>query len=212
MGNNRAPVPDEAEHTVTLRPFHFGKYEVTQDQWQTIMGYNPSLNKACPTCPVDNVSWEEVMHFVRKLNSISNRTFRLPTEAEWEYVAKLGGKAEVDKAGGQEAYIKKAAWYFANSLGHTHPVGTKAPDVAGIYDLIGNVSEWCLDWYGPSFYKEQYNQNNPEGPPQGKEKVIRGGNYKDFVGDRFRPSFRNKRPPAGKSSELGFRLVIEPAE
>lgn len=212
MGNNRARTRDEAEHLVSIAPVYFGKYEVTQDQWESIMGYNPSLHKGCPTCPVENVSWEDVMKFIRKLNSLSNKKFRLPTEAEWEYAAKLGGRIEVEKAGGQEAYIKKMAWFHANSASRTQPVGTKAPDVSGVYDLIGNVSEWCVDWYGAGFYKEERSQRNPEGPPGGKEKVVRGGNYKDYVGDRFRPSFRNKRLPTGKSSELGFRVVMEPGE
>ncbi len=209
MGNNRSPSADELEHSVTLSPILFSKYEVTQEQWESIMGYNPSINKACSACPVENVSWEEVMVFIRKINSISNKKFRLPTEAEWEYVAKSGGKTEIEKAGGVEEYIKKTAWNFANSGNKTHPVGGKQPNVSGIYDLIGNVSEWCMDWYGAFFYKEDFTQRNPEGPPLGKDKVIRGGNYKDYLGDRFRPSFRNKMNPKSKSSEVGFRLVME---
>jgi formylglycine-generating enzyme required for sulfatase activity len=209
MGNNRSPSADETEHAVTLNPFLFGKYEITQEQWESLMRYNPSLNKNCPACPVENVSWEEVMIFIRKLNSITNKKFRLPTEAEWEYVAKLGGKAEIDKAGGVEEYIKKTAWGSINSENKTHPVGKKQPNTSGIYDLTGNVSEWCMDWYGAFFFKEDFTEKNPEGPPLGKEKVIRGGNYKDYIGDRFRPSFRNKMNPKTKSSEVGFRLVME---
>ena len=209
MGNNKAPSKDEAEHPVVINKLLFSKYEVTQSQWETIMGYNPSINRGCPTCPVENVSWEEVMKFIRKLNSVTEKKFRLPTEAEWEYVAKLGGRAEVDAAGGQEEYIKKTAWFFSNANQKTHPVGTKLPNAAGVYDMMGNVSEWCLDWYSESYYKEEYNKMNPEGPALGKLKVIRGGNYKDYVGDRFRPSFRNKRNPIEKGSEIGFRLVLD---
>lgn len=209
MGNSRAPTRDEAEHPVTIKSLFFSKYEVTQHQWETIMGYNPSINKGCATCPVDNVSWEEVMKFIRKLNVMSNRKFRLPTEAEWEYVSKIGGKSEIDQAGGQEAYIKKTAWYFSNAAKKTHPVGILQPNAAGIFDLTGNVSEWCMDWYAAYYHKEEFSQLNPEGPPLGKEKVIRGGNYKDFAGDRFRPSFRNKRSPVEKGSETGFRLVMD---
>lgn len=212
MGNNRAPSRDEAEHPVTLGPFYFSKYEVTQHQWETMMGFNPSVVTNCPTCPVENVSWEDAMGFIRKLNAVSDQKFRLPTEAEWEYVARFGGRAEVEKAGGQEAYIKKTAWYFSNAESKAHPVGRKEPNAAGIFDLTGNVSEWCLDWYSPAFYKEDYNQRDPEGPAAGREKVIRGGNFKDYVGDRFRPSFRNKRIPTGKSNEVGFRVVIEAAK
>jgi formylglycine-generating enzyme required for sulfatase activity len=209
MGNNRAPSGDEAEHTVTIKPILFGIYEVTQKQWETIMGYNPSDNKGCGTCPVENVSWEEAMKFIQKINSLSDKRFRLPTEAEWEYVAKYGGKAEVDQYGGQEEFIKATGWYYANSDKKTHPVGQKAPNASGIYDLIGNVSEWCYDWYSPDYFKEQSSQKNPEGPPLGKEKIVRGTSYNDYLGDRFRPSLRNKLKPVTKSKEIGFRLVLD---
>ena len=209
MGNNKSPSKDEAEHPVMISPFHMGRYEVTQEQWEGIMGHNPSLNKGCPDCPVENVSWEEVMVFLRKINTISNRKFRLPTEAEWEFVARMGGKEEIERAGGTEAYIRKTAWAFVNADNKTHPVGKKQPNVAGIYDLFGNVSEWCMDWYGAFFFKEDFTEKDPEGPPLGKDKIIRGGNYKDYVGDRFRPSFRNKMNPKTKTREIGFRLVME---
>lgn len=209
MGNNKAPFADEMEHPVTINSLFFSKYEVTQHQWESIMGNNPSLSKGCGTCPVENISWEEALKFIRKINAISNKKFRLPTEAEWEYVARRGGKAEIETAGGQEEYIKKTAWYFTNSDQRTHPVGRKQPNVSGIYDLIGNVSEWCSDWYGAYYYKEDYNQKNPEGPPLGKDKIIRGGNFKDYSGDRFRPSLRNKTKPTDKRGEIGFRLVME---
>lgn len=209
MGNNHSPAADEAEHPVMLRPFFMSKYEITQQQWIGIMGYNPSSNKNCPNCPVENVSWEEVMIFIRKINSMGKRQFRLPTEAEWEYVARMGGKSEIDMAGGIEAYIRKTAWAYVNSNNKTHHVGKKQPNVAGIFDLFGNVSEWCMDWYGAFYFKEDFTENNPEGPPLGKDKIIRGGNYKDYIGDRFRPSFRNKMNPKTKTSEIGFRLVME---
>jgi formylglycine-generating enzyme required for sulfatase activity len=212
MGNNKSPSADEAEHPVMLSGFYMSKYEVTQEQWESIMGYNPSIRKDCPTCPVENVSWEEVMIFIRKVNSLGQRKFRLPTEAEWEYVAKMGGKAEIERAGGTEAYIKKTAWAFTNSENRVHPVGKKQPNVSGIYDLIGNVSEWCMDWYGAFFYKEDLTEKDPGGPPLGKDKVVRGGNYKDYNGDRFRPSFRNKVNPKYKGGEIGFRLVMEGQE
>lgn len=212
MGNNRAPSPAETEHTVTLSPFYFCKYEVTQHQWETIMGPNPSLNKDCPTCPVENVSWEDAVKFTQRISALSKRTFRLPTEAEWEYAARVGGRAEVDSAGGQEEFIKKTAWFFSNAAGRPRPVGVKQPTVAGVFDLTGNVSEWCLDWYGATYYKEAANRRNPRGPSVGKEKVVRGGNFKDYVGDRFRPSFRNRRVPTARGGELGFRLVMEAGE
>jgi formylglycine-generating enzyme required for sulfatase activity len=208
MGNNKSPSGDETEHTVVLRSFRISRYEVTQEQWEAVMGSNPSLHTGCKTCPVENVSWEEVMIFIRKINSLSGKTFRLPTEAEWEYVAKFGGKEEIEKAGGAEEYIKKTAWASVNSGNQSQPIGKKQPNTVGIYDLTGNVSEWCFDWYDALFYKQEFTDKNPQGPPLGKDKVIRGGNYRDYIGDRFRPSFRNKMNPKSKSSEVGFRLVM----
>ncbi len=209
MGNNKAQSNDEIEHPVTIGPLLFSRYEVTQQQWENVMGYNPSNNKDCSTCPVENVSWEEAMDFIIKLNEISNKKFRLPTEAEWEYVAKIGGKSEIDKEGGPEKYIKKTAWYSGNSNKKTHPVGEKQPNVSGIYDLLGNVSEWCADWYEADFYKKAKSQKNPGGPISGTEKVIRGGSYNDSSADRFRPSLRNKLKPESKSLDIGFRIVME---
>lgn len=209
MGNNKAPSADEVEHTVSVNSIHFSKYEVTQEQWESIMGNNPSSNKGCSTCPVENVSWEEAMKFISKVNVLSNKKFRLPTEAEWEYAARIGGKEEIDMAGGPEEFIKKTAWYYANADKKTHPVGQKQPNIEGIYDLLGNVSEWCSDWYAPDYYNEETSYKNPEGPPLGKEKVVRGGSFVDFSGDRFRPSLRDKLKPTGKSPNIGFRLVLE---
>lgn len=209
MGNSRSPLANETEHPVAIDSFFVCRYEITQHQWETFMGYNPSINKGCPTCPVEFVSWNETMSFIQKLNAASGRKFRLPTEAEWEFMAKVGGKTEIDEAGGQEQYIKKTAWYYGNANKKTQPVGRRLPNAAGIFDLTGNVSEWCADWYGASYYKESMNKKNPLGPSAGKEKVIRGGNLKDYIGDRFRPSIRGRRPAAYTGSELGFRLVMD---
>jgi len=209
MGNNKAPSKDEIEHPVTITRMLFSKYELTQQEWESVMGYNPSNNKDCSACPVENVSWEEVMKFIRKINESSTKKFRLPTEAEWEYVARIGGRSEIEKEGGPEEYIKKTAWYYANSDKKTHPVGQKQPNVAGIYDLLGNVSEWCSDWYDADYYKKERDQKNPLGPVLGKEKVVRGGSYNDYSGDRFRPSLRSNLKPANKSIDIGFRLVMD---
>jgi formylglycine-generating enzyme required for sulfatase activity len=212
MGSSQSPLANEAEHPVTIDSIFICRYEITQHQWQTIMGYNPSINKGCPTCPVEYVSWNEVQSFIQKLNDAGNVTFRLPTEAEWEYVAKAGGKAEIEEAGGQEQYIKKTAWYFNNAGKKTQPVGRRLPNVAGVFDLTGNVSEWCQDWYGAAYYNEATSDNNPTGPLSGTEKVLRGGNFKEYIGDRFRPSIRNKKLPTYRGSELGFRIVMDAAE
>lgn len=209
MGNNKAPASDETEHPVTVSAVHVSKYEVTQQQWESIMGENPSLYSRCVNCPVENVSWEDVMKFIRKVNVLSGKKFRLPTEAEWEYLAKLGGKEDVDRLGGTEAFIKKTAWYYGNAEKKPHPVGEKEPTAGGLYDLFGNVSEWCGDWYSDTYYKEENNSANPEGPPLGKEKTIRGGSFSEYTGDRFRPSLRNKLKPTHKTGSIGFRLVMD---
>lgn len=209
MGNNRAPSADEAEHNVSVSPFLFSKYEVTQRQWELIMGFNPSEHKGCPTCPVENVSWEDAVKFIQKINSLGNKKFRLPTEAEWEYVARTGGRPEIDRAGGEEQFIKNVAWYFGNADKKTHPVGDKNPTAAGVYDLFGNVAEWCSDWYDASYFRDESLQNNPQGPPLGKEKVVRGGSFADYTGDRFRPSLRTKQKPTFKGNNIGFRLVMD---
>ncbi|HEY0041820.1 MAG TPA: SUMF1/EgtB/PvdO family nonheme iron enzyme [Flavisolibacter sp.] len=208
MGNNRSPFADEKEHKVGISPFYFSKYEITQHQWQIVMGYNPSLNKGCDYCPVENVSWNEVQKFIEKLNAVSGKKFRLPTEAEWEYVSRMGGREEIETAGGPEEYIRKTAWHFQNSNAQTHQIGMKEPNAAGIFDLMGNVSEWCQDWYSPNLVKDK-EEMNPTGAGSGKEKVVRGGNYKDYSANRFRPSLRHKRIPAEKASEIGFRLVLD---
>lgn len=207
MGNNKAPSEDEGEHTVTVNTVLFSMYEVTQGQWQVIMGNNPSINKGCSSCPVENISWEEAMQFIKKINALGNKKFRLPTEAEWEYVARFGGKEEIEKFGGPEEFIKSTAWYFANSDKKTHPVGQLKANAAGIYDLFGNVSEWCADWYSPDFRNET--QKNPVGPVTGKEKVVRGGSYIEYSADRFRPSLRSKLKPGIKDKSVGFRLVMD---
>ena len=198
MGNNLGYNDEGPEHAVTISPIQFGKFEVTQQQWETIMGTNPSSSQECKDCPVENVSWNEIDSFLTKINQISNRTFRLPTEAEWEYIAKKGGES---------TDLKEQAWFNANSGKKTHPVGTKLPNALGIYDLSGNVAEWCSDWYRLTYYKKK-SMNNPVGPSSGKDKVVRGGSFDDTKAD-LRPYGRNKQNPETKRETTGFRLVME---
>lgn len=198
MGNNLGDNDEGPEHSVTILQVQFGKYEVTQQQWETIMGTNPSINQGCKECPVENISWNEIDSFLIKINQVSSRKFRLPTEAEWEYIARTGGEFED---------LKQKAWYNANSEKKTHPVGLKLPNAFGIYDLSGNVSEWCSDWYGLKYYKRKAREN-PPGPDSGKEKVLRGGSYENSEGT-LRPSYRSKQNPASKNGTIGLRLVME---
>lgn len=191
VGNNgEAPT-----HMVSLSQFDVSKYEVTQKQWQMVMGTNPSINKGCDNCPVENVSYNEIEAFLKKLYAQSKVKFRLPTEAEWEYLAQSTAKN-----------AKGIAWYASNSEKKTHPVGTKSSNDLQIYDLTGNVAEWCSDWYDLNFYKKTL-ATNPAGPIMGKEKAVRGGSFDDSE-NGLRYTKRDKLNPGSKNGMTGFRLVI----
>ena len=170
--------PDSDEkpvHQVTLtNDYYMGKYEVTQALWQAVMGSNPSNFKG-DNLPVEEVSWNECQEFISKLNSMTGRKFRLPTEAEWEYAARGGKKSRSYQYSGS-SNISDVAWYDGNSVNKTHPVGTKQANELGIYDMTGNVWEWCSDWYG--FYSSS-SQTNPTGADSGSIRVKRGGGWYD---------------------------------
>ena len=157
LGPGYCQANESPEHEVTVSGFWIGKYAVTQGQWQKVMGNNPSGFQKGDNYPVETVSWDDAKAFILKLNGKSGCTFRLPTEAEWEYAARSGGKAE-KYAGGND--IDAVAWYGANSGKSTHPVGTKAPNGLGIYDMSGNVWQWCEDVYDANAY-EKHQRNNP---------------------------------------------------
>jgi formylglycine-generating enzyme required for sulfatase activity len=202
--------PNEApEHEVTVGGFWIGKYTVTQGQWQKVMGSNPSSFKKGDNYPVETVSWDDAKEFIRKLNGKSGTTFRLPTEAEWEYAARSGGKSE-KYAGGSD--VDAVAWYGANSGKSTHPVGTKAPNGLGIYDMSGNVWQWCEDTYDADAYKK-HQRNNPVSTSGGSAKVLRGGSWSRDAG-WVRCVFRGHWEPSSHGlggslggSGMGLRLV-----
>jgi formylglycine-generating enzyme required for sulfatase activity len=196
------------EHEVTVNGFWIGKYSVTQGQWQKVMGNNPSAFKKGDNYPVETVSWNDAKEFIQKLNS-KGGTFRLPTEAEWEYAARSGGKPE-KYAGGSD--VDSVAWYSGNSGKSTHPVGTKSPNGLGIYDMSGNVWQWCEDTYDDAAYKK-HQRNNPISNSGGSDKVIRGGSWSrdaSWVSCSFRghwdPSSHGLGGRFGGSG-LGLRLV-----
>jgi len=207
MGSNDGNDDEKPVHEVCVDGFWLGKYEVTQGQWQKIMGNNPSYFKEGDNYPVEQVSWRDCQEFIKKLNRRSGSSFRLPTEAEWEYAARSGGKDE-KYAGGND--VDRVAWYDSNSgsflrKNSTHPVGTKAANGLGLYDMSGNVWEWCSDWYGSDYYGRSQ-EHNPTGPASGSNRVNRGGGWYGKPGwvrsagrYRFRPAFRD--------DYLGFRLV-----
>ncbi|MBR5249759.1 MAG: SUMF1/EgtB/PvdO family nonheme iron enzyme [Bacteroidales bacterium] len=191
-------------HSVTVSDFYIGKYEVTQAQWKAVMGDNPSYSKG-DNLPVENVSWNDIQEFIKKLNQLTGKTYRLPTEAEWEYAARGGKKSKGYKYAGSNN-IEDVAWYTNNSSSHTHPVGQKQPNELGLYDMSGNVWEWCQDRYG------NYNsssQTNPTGPASGSNRVLRGGSWCNSA-RLCRVSDRCSYDPSSRYYTFGFRLVLLP--
>ena len=190
-------------HSVTLSNYYIGKTEVTQALWQAVMGSNPSYFKGS-ALPVESVSWNDCQEFIQKLNSLTGRNFRFPTEAEWEFACRGGNNSRGYKYSGSNN-LANVAWYVDNSDGQTHPVATKAPNELGIYDMSGNVWEWCSDWYGD--YSSDA-QTNPKGPESGSGRVGRGGSWSDGVGG-CRSSFRNNFDyPTFRFYYLGLRLAL----
>jgi formylglycine-generating enzyme required for sulfatase activity len=208
------------QHQVTVKSFYMGKYEVTQREWREVMGNNPSNFKG-DNLPVEQVSWFEVIEYCNKRsvkerltpcyrgsgNSItcdwSANGYRLPTEAEWEYAAKGGNKNFLTYLYAGSNSAGAVAWYDGNSGNTTHPVGTKAPNDLGIYDLSGNVWEWCWDWKGDYGSGAQ---TGPAGPSSGSDRVLRGGSW--YNDARFlRSSLRGNNVPSRRNSIIGFRLV-----
>ena len=193
--SNERPV-----HQVTLDSYLIGQTEVTQALWQAVMGSNPSSSKGY-NLPVENVSWNDCQTFIAKLNQCTGKNFRLPTEAEWEFAARGGNNSNGYAYSGSDN-IDEVAWYNENSGGAYHPVGSKAPNELGLYDMSGNADEWCSDWYGS--YSSSA-QTNPTGPESGKSRVYRGG-YRNSSASDCRVSCRNYSYPSG--SGPGLRLCI----
>ena len=194
-------------HEVCLDDFYIGKYEVTQKEWQEVMGNNPSYFKGCDNCPVEQVSWDDVQEYIGRLNQKlapagSKQGYRLPTEAEWEYAARSGGKME-KYAGGDNVHL--IAWYKLNSVDKTHPVGQKKPNGFGLYDMSGNVWEWVQDVYISSAYIK-HSRNNPIYEGSGSTRVIRGGSCYREPKD-MRTTFRYDNSPSDRNGLLGFRLM-----
>ena len=194
---------EEPTHRVTLtNDYYIGKYEVTQALWKAVMGNNPSKFKG-DNLPVEWVNWKDCQKFLSKLNRITGKTFRLPTEAEWEYAARGGNKSRGYQYSGSNN-LSDVAWCYYDMGNKTHAVGTKQPNELGIYDMSGNVWEWCQDWYG------EYNsssQVNPTGANSGSDRVNRGGSMADYA-EYFRLSYRSGDSPVTRGYNLGLRLVL----
>ena len=205
MGSTLGGDDERPVHTVILNDFYIGKYEVTQRQWRLVMEQdtNKCYFEGCDSCPVERVSWNNVIEFIQKLNELTKMNYRLPTEAEWEYAAKGGSHSKGYKYSGSNA-DSLVAWKVGISNVMTHPGGLKSPNELGIYDMSGNVFEWCSDWYSPTWYQVSP-VHNPPGPNEGKFKVIRGGSwFYDYSG--LRVTDRESANPSFRYGYSGFRL------
>jgi formylglycine-generating enzyme required for sulfatase activity len=186
-------------HQVTLSSYYIGETEVTQTLWTAVMGSNPSYFTG-NNLPVEQVSWNDCQTFIRKLNSLTGENFRLPTEAEWEFAARGGNNSQGYQYSGSNN-LSAVAWFSGSQ---THDVKTKSPNELGIYDMSGNVWEWCQDWYG------SYSSNsvtNPTGAVSGSSRVYRGGSWFDYAG-RCRSAYRTYYAPGIRYSFLGLRLAL----
>lgn len=198
MGSNDNENEKPVHKVVISRDFWMGKYEVTQSQWRTVTGKNPSGNSNCNDCPVENVTWAEAQEFIAKLNKLQNEfTYRLPTESEWEYACRAG------TTGDYYGNLDSIAWYEANSGDKTHPVGQKSPNAFGLYDTSGNVLEMVQDWKG------EYpggTVTDPTGAADGSSRTVRGGSY-SMDGTAARSASRAFTQRAFRVNFVGFRLA-----
>ncbi len=192
---------EQPAHQVTVSDFYIGRYEVTQKEWRSVMGSSPSYFKNCDNCPVEQVSWDDIQQFLSKLNTRTGQTYRLPTEAEWEYASRGGSSSRGYKYSGSNT-IDEVAWYTGNSGGKTRPVGQKKTNELGLYDMSGNVWEWCQDWKGD--YSSSA-QSNPKGPSTGSGRVSRGGSWNVFPRN-CRVANRIYDSPGDRIYNVGFRL------
>ena len=194
---------EKPTHQVTLSDYCIGETEVTQELWQAVMGSNPSNFTGNLQRPVEKVSWNDCQEFIKKLNQLTGKTFRLPTEAEWEYAARGGSQSKGYKYAGSNT-IGDVAWYTSNSSSTTHPVKQKQANELGLYDMSGNVWEWCQDWY------DSYSstpQTNPAGPSSGSNRVNRGGSWCGNARG-CRVSDRGRSTPTNRCLDLGLRLAL----
>lgn len=204
MGSpNNGSADERPVHSITLSDFYIGATEVTQKFWNEIMGNDPSANRNCDSCPVEQVSWEDVQEFIKKLNRKTGKIYRLPTEAEWEYAARGGSNDNGNQFSGSNI-IGNVGWYDGNSESRTHAVRQKQPNELGIYDMTGNVWEWCSDWYGIYLSGAQ---TNPIGSFDGVRRVLRGGSW-SYPWNYCRNTYRDSYFIEKSHGAIGFRLVI----
>ena len=197
---------EKPTHEVTLSNYSIGETEVTQELWQAVMGSNPSNFKGDLQRPVECVSWNDCQTFINKLNQLTGENFRLPTEAEWEYAARGGKESKGYKYSGSNT-IGKVAWFTDNSSSTTHAVKTKQPNELGLYDMSGNVWEWCADWFSNSYYASSP-ASNPTGPSSGSLRVLRGGSW--YLNAWYcRVAYCSHDSPDYRNDDGGFRLSLQ---
>jgi formylglycine-generating enzyme len=194
-------------HEVCVKDFYIGKYLVTQMEWTGTMGTNPSREPNCGmTCPVENVSWNDVQEFISKLSQRTGKAYRLPTEAEWEYAARSGGKDEKWAGTSSEKELGDYAWSYNNSAFQSHPVGLKKPNGLGLYDMTGNVWEWMSDWYDQGYYAKS-SKDGPQGTATGRTRSLRGGYWGD-LSNFARVTSRIGLVPSARGGGYGFRVAL----
>jgi formylglycine-generating enzyme required for sulfatase activity len=205
-------------HWVELDSYLLGQTEVTQALWRAVMGHNPSQLAGCDQCPVESVSWTDCQSFIGRLNQLTGRLYRLPTEAEWEYPARGGRHSDPapEKADPYATLVglryagsnvaDRVGWYGGKSQGRPQPVGQKQPNQLHLYDLSGNVWEWCADWHAMDYYATSP-RRNPTGPAQGLARAHRGGGWSNAPRN-LRVANRNRSLPTVRNSTLGFRLAM----
>ncbi|NLW50798.1 MAG: formylglycine-generating enzyme family protein [Candidatus Brocadiaceae bacterium] len=211
MGSPRGePARDGSErpqHEVRItRPFLIGAFEVTQEQYEAVMGGNPSQFPGARR-PVDSVSWHDAVEFCRRLSEAEDCTYRLPTEAEWEYACRAGS-TESYSFGADPQRLDTAGWYSRNSGGRSQDVGGRLPNAWGLYDMHGNVWEWCLDWYDSGAYRSVVSAEDPTGPARGAYRVVRGGSWFDYPVP-LRSAARGRDRASNRVADHGFRVVCE---
>jgi sulfatase modifying factor 1 len=200
--------PEKPDHLVLISAFYMSRFDVTQAQWEAVMGKdnNLSKHKNCPNCPADNVSWNDAVAFITRLNELTGKKYRLPTEAEWEYAARGGDKSKGYKYAGSND-PDRVEWYDGNSKDTTHPVGYLQPNELSLFDMNGNVWQWCSDWFDERYYLTRP-ADNPKGPDHGTTRVIRGGSWVNYA-RVCRLSYRIGTLPNKRFSNDGFRLAMD---
>jgi len=207
MGSERGYENEKPVHKVTVPAFQIGKYLVTQAQWQAVMGNNPSHFKGCENCPVEKVTWDDTKEFIEKLNKLTGKKFRLPSEAEWEFAARGGNKSRGFEFSGSND-VGEVAWYLINSSKKTHPVGEKKANELGLYDMSGNVWEWCEDDWHSSY------ENAPDDgmawmdQPRTNNRLVRGNSWYDFNDFSYRVVHRLLIIATLRNYYIGLRLAL----